>query len=444
MPPQDPPWRTRRSVPVIALLIAVLLVSACGATTTPSAALACAPAASPAPAATASPAPSASADAPAASVDPATDAVYDAIETQVAQIRGLTASRLVPRQFITADELRTMLTRQFDEDQPAAYVAATERLYKGLGLIAADADLRGLTLDLLGGGVAGFYRNDQGKLYVVSKSGQPGAAERFYFSHEYDHALQDQNTTVFKDQEGILDQSDRILARAAAYEGDATVLMTLWAIANLNASDLGDLLASSNDPAVRAVLDRTPAILRTPLEFPYDTGAKWVQSVYGKGGWDAVNDLYTRMPESTEQIIHPEKYAAAEAPIKVVAPDLAACLGAGWTMPLQDTLGELQLGIWLRETGDKATADAAAAGWGGDRVAVVEGPDGAWAIALQTTWDTDTDATEFEKAATTAVSKAGGVAKVLPGAGGGTTRWVIVANDATNLGKVTTALGLAR
>src|SRR5207344_2434653 len=101
--------------------------------------------------------------------DPA--AVYDAIEAQVATIRGLKASRAVERQFISSDELRTMLTEQFDKETPREYIAATERLYKALGLIPADADLRDLTLDLLGGGVAAFYRDDEGKVYVVSKTG---------------------------------------------------------------------------------------------------------------------------------------------------------------------------------------------------------------------------------------------------------------------------------
>ena len=41
------------------------------------------------------------------------------------------------------------------------------------------------------------------------------------------------------------------------------------------------------------------------------------------------------MPESTEQILHPEKYAADEGPVKVAMPvDLAARLGTGWTVPL--------------------------------------------------------------------------------------------------------------
>jgi len=337
-----------------------------------------------------------------------------------------------------------MLTEQFDKDAPPSYVSANERLYKALGLIPADANLRNLTLDLLGGGVVGFYRDDQGKLYVVSKTGEPGPNEKFYFSHEYDHALQDQNFTVFKDQDGILDQSDRILARQAVYEGDATLLMTQWAASNLSQGDLLELLAAGANPEVTAVLDRTPAILRAPLEFPYTPGFGFVQTVNGSGGWDAVNKLYARMPESTEQILHPEKYQAAEAPVKVALPaDVATRLGSGWKVTAQDTLGELQLGIWLSEGGvDKATADAAAAGWGGDRLAVLEGPGGDWAVAIETAWDTKRDADEFAAAASTALGKAQGVAKTLPGATD-TTRWVLVANDATTSGVVSKALGLS-
>jgi hypothetical protein len=170
-----------------------------------------------------------------------------------------------------------MITEQFDEETPPAYVAAVERLYKALELIPAEADLRDLTLDLLSGGVAGFYRSDQDTLYIVSKTGLPGVNERITFAHEYDHALQDQNTTVFTDQDGILDQADRILARQAVYEGDATLLMTLWAADNFDLSDFAELLALSNDPEAAALLERMPAILRETLLFPYTAGLTFVQ-----------------------------------------------------------------------------------------------------------------------------------------------------------------------
>ena len=56
-----------------------------------------------------------------------------------------------------------MLTKQFDEETPPAYLAAKERLYKALGLIPADSSLRTLSLDLLSGGVAAFYRGRRGQ-----------------------------------------------------------------------------------------------------------------------------------------------------------------------------------------------------------------------------------------------------------------------------------------
>jgi hypothetical protein len=427
----------RSSSPAALILAAALLVAACGsATTTPSASTS--PSSSALPAPTTSIAPAAT---PSAGASLTADQVYDAVEQQVIAIRGLNPNRPVARQFIDGTELRTILTKEFDHDTPPAYVAANERLYKALGLIPADSSLRTLSLDLLSGGVAGFYRNDEGKLYVVSKSGGPGANERFYFAHEYDHALQDQNSTIFKDFDGVLDQSDQLLARQAIYEGDASLLMTQWAAANLSQADLLELLAAGSDPAAQEVMATTPAILRDTLTFPYTTGLGYVSNIQSKGGWDAVNDLFKKMPVSTEQILHPEK--STEAPVAVTLPaDLKTKLGTGWTVPLEDTFGELQLGIWLREAGvPAADATAAAAGWGGDRLAVIDGPNGAWALVMQTAWDTEADAAAFETAATTALEKSPGVAQVLPGVGG-KTRWVLIGSDAATVSKVAAATGL--
>ena len=443
MPPTDPPGRQRRSTVAALALSLVLLAAACGPT---------APSASPSEPASLPPTPIGSIAAPTATASAGASsssssaneaAALDAVEAQVVAIRGLQPKRPVARQFIDGAELRTLLTQMFDQDTPPAYLAGTERLYRALGLIAADANLRTLSLDLLSGGVAAFYRSDQSKLYVVSKGGGAGPVERFYFSHEYDHALQDQNSTIFKDFDKVLDQSDELLARQSIYEGDATLLMTQWAAANLDPSELLQVLAAGTDPAAQAAMAAAPAILRETLTFPYTVGFSYVTNVQSAGGWPAVNAYFARMPRSTEQIMHPEKYTAGEAPVAVTLPaDLATRLGAGWSVPLKDTFGEFQLGIWLRESGVRAIdATTAAAGWGGDRLAVMDGPGGAWAVAIHTEWDTTADATEFEVAAKLAVKKAGGVAQVLPGVGA-TSRWILVADQAGTLSRVEAALGL--
>ena len=319
-----PRRRPGHSPAAILVFLVALLASACGPSTTSSS-----PSASPA-----APSPTASTGSPAASAsasagvpssgDPAVDAIYDAVEAQVVAIRGLQPKRTVERQFIDRAELRTLLTQEFDADTPAGQLEASERFYKALGLIPATTNLRTLNLDLLGGSVAAFYRDDESKLYVVSKSGQPGPTERFYFSHEYDHALQDQNSTIFKDFHNVLDQGDQLLARQAIYEGDATLLMTQWAAANLSQAELLEVLSAGADPAAQAALAAAPAILREALTFPYTIGFGYVSNVQSAGGWPAVNAYFTKMPSSTEQILHPEKYTAGEAPIAVTMPaDLA-------------------------------------------------------------------------------------------------------------------------
>ena len=64
------------------------------------------------------------------------------------------------------------------------------------------------------------------------------------------------------------DQSDRTMARAAVVEGDATLLMSLWAQQHLTPAELGEV-GRRVDPASEAVLARMPAILKDPLLFPY-------------------------------------------------------------------------------------------------------------------------------------------------------------------------------
>lgn len=393
----------------VALLLAMtLIVAACGSTAETASPT---PTPSPAPTATAEPSPSGAAGSPSAapSGSPIPDAeaaaIYDAIEDQVLAIRGL-APTTVERQTIDAETLKAMTRESFDQDNPAEYVAASDRLLKALGLIDEDASLKELYLDLLGSSVAGFYRPEEKTLYVVSRTGRISGSDKITFAHEYDHALQDANFPgVFAEQRDLLDRSDQALARAALYEGDATLLMSLWAVPNLSPEDLQDVLAAGADPESAEVLARTPAFLTEGLLFPYNQGLTFVAPIQTAGGWAAVDDVWADLPLSTEQILHPEKYESGEAPVDVALPDdLAARLGDGWTVPMQDTFGEFQTRTWLRESEvATAAADDAAAGWGGDRLAVLDGPGGSWAVAWRTTWDTDADADEFTDAAGTAI-----------------------------------------
>lgn len=428
--------------PVALAIAAVLLVAACGSTVvTPS----------PAPSATAAPTPSAVSPSPAPSAtaapsgtpmpDDLAAAIYDAIEQQVLDLRGLKAVS-IQRETIGEDALREMNAASFDEDNPPEYVAGNERLLKALGLIDEDASLKALYLDLIDSQVAGFYRPDRKTLYVVSRSGTINGADKITFAHEYTHALQDANFPgVFDEQHDLLDQTDQALARAAVYEGDATLLMQLWAIPNLTPEELQDVIAAGADPESTAVLARTPKILVESLLFPYTAGIEFVVPRQTAAGWESVDDLYGELPTSTEQIIHADKYEAGEDPIPVaLAEDFVASLGDGWSIQLRDTFGEFQFATWLREAGvEFAAATDAAAGWGGDRLAVATGPDGRWAVVMRTTWDSDGDAAAFGDAATEAIRGLDRPARVA--APGGRDVTILLASDDEALLELDKAFG---
>jgi len=397
---------------------------------------------SPTPAPTAPAAASASA-APTPIVDPST--VYATIESQVKAIRGLKPKTPVAPQLLDDAGIKKYIADSFARDNPPDVLDANERTLKALGLLPPDASLSDLYVRLLGSQVAGLYSPTDKKLYVVSRSGGLGPAQRTTFAHEFTHALQDQNFDLGSLKLDEIGHGDQSLARLSLVEGDAVLSQSIWQVQNLTQADLGQLLAeSASDPGTKILLE-APPILRDSLLFPYTSGLSFVQGLQAGGGWDAVNAVFGKPPASTEQILHPDKYAGGDVPIGVTLPeDLATRLGTGWKVTAQDTNGEFQLALWLRTNRaiDAATANAAAAGWGGDRMALVDGPSGSWAVILRTVWDTDADAAQFESAASALVDGLASPASLLRGAGG-PERWVVIGSDDATLGRVAGVLGLA-
>jgi len=160
-----------------------------------------------------------------------------------------------------------------------------------------------------------------------------------------------------------------------------------------------------------------------------------------------VDALFGNPPDSTEQVLHADKLASREAPVKVSFPaDLADRLGSGWSVPLKDTMGEYLLEILLRDGGGvgSVTSTEAAAGWGGDRLALIEGPGGATAVVLDTAWDTTNDADQFAAALGNLVANLQGAGRSAVAFSPADKRVVLVTaeSDAT-MSRVANVLGLA-
>jgi hypothetical protein len=369
---------------------------------------------------------------PSASPDSSDAAIYAQIEQQVEQLRGLPATQTVTPTLLDEQGVRDWMTKANQEQTDHLALATEGRLLIHLRLLPAGSSLEQLELDLQAGQVIGFYDSVSKQLYVLSQSGGVGALQKFTFSHEFTHALQDQNFGLDKLVTDAPDQSDRDLARLSIAEGDATLLMTQWAAKNLSLIDMLSLAGAAG--AGSDQLAAAPAILRETLLFPYQQGLAFVQGIYADGGWAAVNNLYSKPPDSTSQIIHPALYSGGVEPIAVSLPKVPAAPGTGWQLVTQDTLGELNLSVWLEgEHPTSAQTDAATnatSQWGGDRVGLYEGPSGAWAVVLRTAWRSDTGRQEFRDAAALAAGRLAGPIAVCGGPG---TVDVYVASDQVTL-----------
>jgi hypothetical protein len=390
------------------------------------------------PSAIASPPPS-TGPTPAPTATPKPEEVYAAIKQSVIDIRGLQPKRDIDPQILDETELGKRVKDAFNRDNPPEIVRANERLLKGLDLLPEDASLATMFVDMQSSQVAGYYDPDAKELFVVSRTGGLGPTERVTFAHEFTHALQDQNFDLNEFDLAEVGQGDRGLARLSLIEGDATAVMTVWVQQHLNIVELLQLTQEASDPEALPILEELPPIIREGALFPYDAGLKFVLALQSSGGEGAVDGAFKDPPASSEQIMHFEKYEAHEKPVAVAIPTgIAGRLGNGWKESLQDTLGEFQLGVWLRQGTDRATvANDAAAGWGGDRVALYEGPNGAWGIVLMTAWDSEQDARDFSDAAAQTISKDDAVGGINLE---GRTVTVVLGSDGDTRDKVTFAL----
>ncbi|HEY7216575.1 MAG TPA: hypothetical protein VIC28_18285 [Thermoanaerobaculia bacterium] len=323
--------------------------------------------------------------------------------------RGLTALRPVPAGTLEEPELRKKMAESLDEELSPDQLAAAEIAAKAFGLIPESMDLSRYLTELLTSEVAGFY--DPLKDYMaLVRRGEAVDEEDVVIVHELTHALQDQHFDLQR-FEAVDPMSDASTALTALAEGDATLTMTSFlagrqleetpGIGEVMKSVLGDPEAlTASDAPGGAELAKAPAWVRDSLLFGYVQGFSFCLEVRRAGGQKLLDYAFaTDPPRSSEQILHPEKWLGKrDDPILLRWPDLAPAL-PGWRKVSSGETGEATLQSLLRlHAKDRGKADAAAAGWGGDRFEVYARA-GRRVLVWWTEWDSEADAAEFQAAA---------------------------------------------
>jgi hypothetical protein len=301
------------------------------------------------------------------------------IATRVEALRRLRFEQLPEPLEVTSEQARREGLESLDRDYPAERRRADETVYELLGLIEGGDDLRELSGDLFGEGVAGYYDPRDGRLRVVEGSGTgTRVLEEMILAHELTHALEDQRFGL----ETTPATDDRTLARSALYEGSATALMYAYVREHFTTEEtLGGLLSSAFEDT-----GDLPPFLQAQILFAYVGGEAFVTELLERGGWGLVDTAFeVRRPTSTEQILHPDAYFEADEPEPV---RIRRVLGGDWRRALTGTWGELQTRELL------GGASEAAAGWGGDRYELWQRA-GESALVMRWRWDTPRDEIEF-------------------------------------------------
>jgi len=296
--------------------------------------------------------------------------------------------------------LRAELEEQFADERMRNVV----RVYARLGLVPDTLDLEPLLERLLLEQVAGFYDPGSDTLFVVE--GISGELVDAVLVHEMVHALQDQYVDLDSLVETTRRRNDRGMAVQAAVEGHATFVMYEWMLGQMTGGsvDLSRMPRLSESLGSEALasagvempeLQQAPGVIREQLLFPYVSGLDFIQ-VRWAGADGRTPPLGDALPLTTEQILHPGRWGAAEvAPPAPLAFSTAAT--GEWTEVYGDGLGEADTRILLREyLTDRDRADAAAAGWDGDVYRLLDGPGGE-VLAWVSRWDTEAEAAEFAR-----------------------------------------------
>ena len=317
-----------------------------------------------------------------------------AVLKETSELRELSILKSVKSGAQSRAEIERMIIRNLDDESTPAEMHAAEMTLKAFGLAPQDFSYRPFLIKLLTEQVAGYYDPKTQQFYLADWIELEG--QKPVMAHELTHALQDQHFDLKRFENWPKGDSDAELAVHALIEGDATLAMTLYMAKNPMVA-LAFIRSLGSQELATEQFKQAPRALRESLLFPYEEGSAWATQLYKRGGWEMVSRAFTKLPQSSEQILHPDKYFAYEAPQKLTLPEFKTILGPSWKRIDYDVNGEWGYYLVLDEyLKDAAESKRAAAGWAGDRFALYEtSKPGEFFIAQVTAWDTQNDAKEF-------------------------------------------------
>ena len=274
---------------------------------------------------------------------------------EASRVSGFAVRRPVQTSAVAAPKYRTLYSRAWAREYPSTLRRADSAAYKQLGLVARAIDVQA---------PRAWYDVSAKKVLVQRRP----AASRRALVHEVVRALIDQNYGL-KRLAGLRTRDrDRWLAANAIVNGTAALTSGLRA------------------GTVRGTpLDRFSTLQRDAGLGP---GRALAAELRYLGGGKAVVSALQTFPQTTEQLLHVDKFLEREQARPVPLPSQAG----GLHLVSSETFGELDVRNLLQAFAVPAAATVAE-GWGGGRIALYGD-----VAAVVLRWDTPEDAVEWQAA----------------------------------------------
>jgi hypothetical protein len=290
----------------------------------------------------------------------------------------------------TREQVRTYLLGKLDEELPPARMRGMEAAYRLFGMLPDTLSLRALLLELYTEQVAGYYDPDSTTLFGVA--GADRSELRLVLAHEMVHALQGQYLPLDSILKATAD-NDRLSAAQAILEGQATLASIDVLAPGREVTRTPEFWEMYRDQvqqqqARMPIFAKAPLVVREALIFPYLDGAEFMHWWATGSGHSDTLPYGPRMPVSTEQILHPERYARGDVPVPIAfAPDSGSIY--------EDVLGEDEIRVLIATLdGADEVQTVVPLGWGGDRFRVYDAPGGP-ALVWYAVWDDARSAGKF-------------------------------------------------
>ncbi len=291
---------------------------------------------------------------------------------KASHLSGLRVRRVVPQEMLASARYDAALLRAADREYPRSLRSIDSALYTRLGLMPRSLQAQ-LALDAH---ASRAWYDPAARRLLLRRTPTP---QRVRVVNELVRALVDQNFNLRRITGIRVHDRDRALAAKSIVDGTAALASGV-----------------SASPLRGAPLERF-----LQFESGLGEGKALAKELRYLGGSRALASALRLFPQTTEQLLHIDKFLERERALPVRLPTWIG----DWKLNTSETFGELDVRSLLRAFG-VPNAVAAAEGWGGGRLGLYVSPTGQLTAALALQWDTIDDAVEWRDAVTRYVGAA--------------------------------------